>query len=119
MMQTGPAEAQDPAFISPEQFAMSSTTSSEDLKFGGALLVTAAGFVLIGVLVYVAISNANWKPSDVTALVGAVTTLLGTLVGAFLGVQAGSTGKAKAEGLANRALAALKPEEAARVMQAK
>ena len=37
-------------------------------------------------------------------------------MGAFLGVQVGSAGKQKAENLANRALAALQPDEAAKVL---
>lgn len=95
---------------------MNTADSTEELRIGGALLVTFLGFIVIAILVYLLPVKDGWKASEVTALVGSLTTVLGTIVGAFLGVQAGSAGRQKAENLANRALAALPPAEAARVL---
>ena len=95
---------------------MSTPGADEGLKFRGALLITALGIVVIGVLAYILPVKDGWKASDVTALVGALTTFIGTIVGAFLGVQVGSAGRQKAENLANKALAALAPGEAAKVL---
>lgn len=95
---------------------MTTSTSDDDLKYGAALLITALGLVIIGLLAYY-IPVKEWKASDVTTLVGAITTFLGTIVGAFLGVQVGAAGKQKAETLANKALAALAPADAARVLK--
>lgn len=95
---------------------MSTPDSSEELKYGGALLITALGIIVISVLAYALPVKDGWKASDVTALVGAITTFIGTVVGAFLGVQIGSAGKQKAESIAYKALAALAPAEAAKAL---
>jgi VIT1/CCC1 family predicted Fe2+/Mn2+ transporter len=87
----------------------------DELRYGGALLVTGFGFTVIALLVYFLPVKDGWKATEVTALVGALTTVLGTIVGAFLGVQVGSSGKRKAEDLANKALAALSSDEASKV----
>lgn len=90
--------------------------SVDDLRFGGALIVVVLGLIVFGLLAYW-LPAKDWKAADVIALVGTLTTFLGTVVGAFLGVQVGSAGKQKAEDLANRALGALPSEEAARVIK--
>lgn len=87
-----------------------------DIRVGSALLVAVIGLVVPAVLGWALATQKGWAPSDVTTLVGVFTTVVGTLVGAFLGVQVGSAGKQKAENLANRALAALAPDRAADVM---
>jgi divalent metal cation (Fe/Co/Zn/Cd) transporter len=94
----------------------SQATNSDELKYGSALVVTIIGFVGIAFLVVFVPVKDGWKASEVTALVGTLTTVLGTIVGAFLGIQVGSAGKQKAEDLANRALASLAPEEAEKVI---
>ncbi|HEV7764089.1 MAG TPA: hypothetical protein VGQ76_03715 [Thermoanaerobaculia bacterium] len=91
--------------------------NANELRFGGALLVTSLGFIVIALLAYFLPVKEGWKASEVTALIGSFTTVLGTIVGAFLGVQAGAAGKQNAENLANRALAALAPAEAAKVLR--
>ena len=96
---------------------MSKSDVNDELRYGGALLVTFFGFIVIAILVYYLPVKDGWKASEVTALVGSLTAVLGTIVGAFLGVQAGAAGKQKAENLANRALAALTPAEAEKVLE--
>ena len=92
--------------------------ATEKLRFTGALLVILAGLVVISFLAYaLPVGEGRWQPSDVIALVGALTTFLGTVIGAFLGVQVGAANKEKAEGLATRALAALPPEAADKVLR--
>ena len=94
---------------------MAATT--EELRFGGALLVILLGMMVIAFLAYaLPVGPGMWAPSDVMALVGALTTFLGTVIGAFLGVQVGAAGRDKAERLASRALAALPPSDANQVV---
>jgi hypothetical protein len=75
------------------------------------------GLVVFATLSFFLPVKEGWKSADVIALVGTLTTFLGTVVGAFLGVQVGSAGKQKAEDLANRALGALPAEDAKRVLR--
>ena len=84
--------------------------------YGAALLVTFLEFIVIAVLAYFLTVKDGWKAFDVATPIGSLTTVLGTVVGAFLGVQVCSAGKQKAENLAHRALAALSPSYAAQVM---
>jgi surface antigen len=92
--------------------------SSDDIKYGGAMLIILMGLVTIAFLAYcLPTKDGAWKPSDVMTLIGSITTFLGTVVGAFLGVQVGSAGKQKAEAITQRALAALAPEAASRVLR--
>jgi uncharacterized protein YacL len=91
-------------------------TVLDDTRVSSALLVAVIGLIVPAVLAWALTTREGWTASDVTALVSVFTTVVGTLVGAFLGVQVGSAGKQKAENLANRALAALPPETAADVL---
>ncbi len=93
-----------------------SETGSEELKFGGAMWIVLFGLVVIGCLAFFLTGKGGWSPADITSLIGSLTTFLGTVVGAFLGVQVGAAGKANAEGVARRALAALPPESARQVL---
>jgi hypothetical protein len=102
------------------------------LKTVSAFLVIIVGLIIVAVLAMkLPVSTENWKPSEISALIGGLTTFLGSVVGAFLGVQVGAAGKDKAEAArakaetdkdkaqetAKLALAALQPEEARRVLQ--
>jgi hypothetical protein len=106
----------------PEQDSGKEATDQMRVKYGYYIIL--AGFLLVG-LVFVA-AVAKWNTAgDVTAVVGSVTSLIGTVVGAFLGVQVGSQGKEKAEdarkAAENKALrfaAALPPGTAERIMKA-
>ncbi len=71
-----------------------------------ALIVAVIGLaipaVLIGLLAhYNVVHNETekllWEPSEITSVAGLFTSIVGTLVGAFLGVQVGSAGKEQAE----------------------
>ena len=91
--------------------------AGDDLKYGAALIVAVVGLVIPAVLAGWLALREGWKPSDVTALAGLFTGVVGTLVGAFLGVQVGAAGKERAEQLAQRALGALPPERAAELLR--
>ena len=67
----------------------------------GAWLVGGA-FVVLAVVFGVAVSQFR-TAADVTAAVGSVATVVGTIVGAFFGVQVGSSGKEAAEAGRNQA----------------
>ncbi len=95
---------------------MAESTVSEELKFGGAMWIVLFGLMMIGCLAYFLTGRGDWKVSDIMTLIGSLTTFLGTVVGAFLGVQVGAAGKASAENVARRALAALPPESARHVL---
>jgi hypothetical protein len=86
----------------------------------------------VAALLVVFLVFEGWKTaSDVVAVVGLFTSVLGTLVGAFFGLQVGTAGREKdqqaateahknareAERLAQRALAALAPEQARTVLE--
>lgn len=83
-------------------------------------LVVIVGFVLVGVAFV--LSVYKWTDSkDVTAAVGAVTSIVGTLAGAFFGINVGAAGKERAEAERNAAqkdvvklAALLPPDQAAR-----
>lgn len=92
-------------------------TTAEKTRIAGALLVIFAGLVVIAFLAYkLPVGKDGWTPSDVIALVGALTTFLGTVIGAFLGVQVGSDSREKSERIASRALAALPPDAAGKII---
>ncbi len=95
---------------------MAESTVSEELKFGGAMWIVLFGLMMIGCLAFFLTGRGDWKVSDIMTLIGSLTTFLGTVVGAFLGVQVGAAGKASAENVARRALAALPPESARHVL---
>ena len=92
------------------QSAYSSTSDSQSLY---ALIIGIIGLlipaVLVGFLAYYNARNANqaavlWKASEITAVAGLFTSIVGTLVGAFLGVQVGAAGKQLTVQVANQAI---------------
>ncbi|OON68212.1 hypothetical protein [Hymenobacter sp. CRA2] len=93
-----------------------------DVRVGSALWITVLGLLITAALAVYLV--AQGKPvTDVVALVGVFTSLIGTLVGAFLGIQVGAQGKAKAEEdkakaeeITRRALAVLPQEQADMVL---
>jgi hypothetical protein len=66
------------------------------MKIRYGLLILLTGFALVALVSLVSI----WRLEDVTSVataIGATTSLVGTVVGSFLGVQVGSAGKERAE----------------------
>ena len=85
-----------------------------------AFWLAIIGLSLAAILVMFLVLKGSFnEAADIVAIVGLFTSVLGTLVGAFFGLQIGSAGKEKAQqnerdatNLAHRALAALPPEKA-------
>ena len=86
------------------------------LRYGFWIIIT--GFVLVFLITL--ISMFRWdEVTSMATVVGAVASLVGTVVGAFFGVQVGAVGKEKAEAERSRseegikaALSMLPPEAA-------
>jgi uncharacterized membrane protein len=83
----------------------------EQMRIRYGLLIILAGFVLVALVSVVAIFRWD-DATNTSAVIGATTSLVGTVVGAFLGVQVGSAGKERAEAARERS------EEAARAAMA-
>ena len=104
---------------------------TERMRIQYAFWLAVIGLGLAAGLVIFLVLTGIKTASDVVAIVGLFTSVLGTLVGAFFGVQVGTAGREKdqqaareasqdakkAEGLARRALAALAPEQARNVLE--
>jgi hypothetical protein len=96
--------------------AMSEEIDRLRLRYGFWIIIT--GFVLVFLITL--ISMFRWdEVTSVATVVGAVASLVGTVVGAFFGVQVGAVGKEKAEAERSRseegikaALSMLPPEAA-------
>jgi hypothetical protein len=97
------------------------TTTSEEvdrlrLRYGFWIIIT--GFTLVFLITI--ISSFRWaEVTSVATVVGAVASLVGTVVGAFFGVQVGAVGKERADAARERseegikaALSMLPPEAA-------
>jgi hypothetical protein len=89
------------------------------LRYGFWIIIF--GFSLVAFITLVAIFRWN-EVANVATVVGAVSSLVGTVVGAFFGVQFGSAGKEKVEAardrsqeMAEAALSMLPPESAERL----
>ena len=77
--------------------------STEQLRIRKGFWLSVIGLVLAASLV-VLLLLFGWKTaSDIVAVVGLFTSVLGTLVGAFFGLQIGASDKAKAEERADSA----------------
>ncbi len=96
----------------------------ESLRLRHVLRITLTGFGLI----LAVFGCAVWRmqlPSEIAAVVGTVSCLVGTVVGAFVGVQIGSSGTERAEmarkiaeEMALSLAASTDPSRAAEVMDA-
>jgi hypothetical protein len=71
-------------------------TELEIERIRKAFYLSVIGLCLAAVLA-MALVFAGQSGSDVTGIVGLFTSVLGTLVGAFFGLQIGASGKEKAE----------------------
>jgi hypothetical protein len=90
----------------------------DQMRIRYGLLIILTGFALVALVSLVSI----WRWEDVTSVataIGATTSLVGTVVGSFLGVQVGSAGKERVEAdrqqveeMAQAALSMLPPDVA-------
>ena len=95
-------------------------TDTDEKPYGFWIII--AGFVVV-VIVFI-VSVHKWgEAKDVTAAVGSITGIVGTLAGAYFGVHAGAAGKAKveqqrdaAQSRAERLAAFMEPAAAARAL---
>ena len=69
-----------------------------------ALALAALGLILAAAVTLVLFLNGMHDAKDMTAIVGVFTSITGTLVGTFLGVHVGATGKAKLQADRDRAV---------------
>ena len=74
----------------------SAATKVDEMRITYGFGVVLAGFALVAIVFVAAVSKFQ-TVSDVTSAVGLVTSVVGTLAGAFFGVHVGSTGKEKAD----------------------
>lgn len=98
-------------------------TSADELRIKYGYRAILGGFILVAVVLVVAI----WRwdvANDVAVVVGLFTSMVGTVIGAFFGIQVGSQGKEEAlaardqaETTANAALSALPKDDAKEVLQ--
>jgi len=75
----------------------------EKLRINRAFWLAVIGLFLAVVVMISAGWLLKWTATDVVAVVGLFTSVLGTLVGAFFGVQVGSAGRERAEQRAENA----------------
>jgi hypothetical protein len=118
------AEPTPPSAHEPARAPIQNPASSTDLariRYGIVLILAA--FALLGVVFGVAITHFS-AAADVVAVVGSVTTFVGTIFGAHLGAQAGASskeaaeaGRAKTENALRVALAKLDAEAATEVIK--
>lgn len=91
----------------------------EIVRIKYAFWLAVAGFATAAVLVAFLIGNGIKAAADIVAVTGLFTSVLGTLVGAFFGLQVGAAGRSQereervqAQRMAEKALAALDPARA-------
>jgi hypothetical protein len=92
------------------------------IKYG--VWLCGAAFLLLGVICGISVAKMT-VGSDMVAALGSVTTVVGTIIGAFFGVQIGShgreaaeAGRDQAEKAARTALSKLDPQAADEVIRA-
>jgi uncharacterized protein YacL len=80
----------------PQDVTKAKNNAVEKLRINRAFYLSIFGLGLAAALV-VALLIAGKQANEITAVVGLFTSILGTLVGAFFGLQIGAADKAKAE----------------------
>lgn len=94
------------------------TKGIEELRINRAFWLSICGIGMVVALIIVLSFKGGWTSDDVTSVAGLLTSLLGTIVGAFFGLQIGAAGKQDAERRAENserkvaALSAASPTEA-------
>jgi hypothetical protein len=111
------AEVPETAQLGPEP-APAPVPSAELAKIKYGVWLSGAAFLLLGVVCSLSVIKMT-VGSDMVAAVGSVSTVVGTIIGAFFGAQIGSHGKeaaeadrADAEQAVRLALGKLDPESA-------
>lgn len=74
---------------------------TEQLRINRAFWLAIFGLTLAAIVAVTLFFGGMDEASDLTSVVGLFTSVLGTLVGAFFGLQIGSAGKEEAEERAN------------------
>jgi hypothetical protein len=69
----------------------------EELRINRAFMLSIGGIGMVVMLVIILVFVGEWGSSDVASVAGLFTSLLGTIVGAFFGLQIGASGKEDAE----------------------
>jgi hypothetical protein len=102
--------------------AAANSPSMDELRMRYGFWIVIAGLVVVGAVFVAAV--LKWTTAaDVSTAVGSLTGVVGTIIGAFFGVQVGSAGKEKAEAervaMENKALslaAELPPDRAKKIL---
>ena len=87
----------------PQSGPKAQDSATEKLRIDRAFQLSVFGLTLAAALVVALLFAGLKTATDITAVVGLFTSVLGTLVGAFFGLQIGSADKAKAEERADNA----------------
>jgi phage tail tape-measure protein len=92
------------------------TNNVDELRIKYGFWIVVIGLLVIGAVFGLSVSK--WAAAaDVATAAGPVTSVIGTLVGAFFGVQLGAAGKDKAEEKALHLASALPPDKATQVLE--
>ncbi len=75
----------------------------EKYRIRKAFWLAIVGLVIAALLVLMLLAYGFTESKDIVAVVGLFTSVLGTLVGAFFGLQIGSAGKEASDQRANKA----------------
>jgi hypothetical protein len=117
-------EAPEAPPLSPDPAPVLSADSADLARIRYGVWLIGAAFLLLGVVFGIGVSKIT-VGADMVAALGSVTTVVGTIIGTFFGVQIGSHGKeaaeagrTQAEKAARTALSKLDPSAADDVIRA-
>lgn len=79
------------------------------MKYGAMIILT--GLIVLLMVFLVAVYHYA-QAADVATAVGSLTTVVGTLVGAYFGAHVGSAGRERAQATAVKLAAFMRPEDA-------
>jgi hypothetical protein len=99
-----------------------SQTEDTKAKYGFWIVIAGLGSVIVlyigTIITFAILSTADTLANNVVAAMGAITGVIGSLVGAYFGVQVGASGKetsdaaaAQSSALAQGAMSQLNPEQ--------
>jgi hypothetical protein len=100
-----------------------SQTEDTKAKYGFWIVIAGLGSVIVlyigTIITFAILSTADTLANNVVAAMGAITGVIGSLVGAYFGVQVGASGKetsdaaaAQSSALAQGAMSQLNPQQA-------